>query len=390
MFYQVTTLFSYAPPHTRNPKATVDYHQTQKIVPLEAGQVVARLEKTAAVPEPGSAAWIVSAPEELLTPKLELVADENGFKLVSRQKGFPRLQNKRIYIDEYCLIEGDINFRTSNLECDGELLVTGSIMAGFRVTADCLTVQGNIENAEIECRGNLICLGGIIACQKRPIMCHGSIWCKYLENSLINARGNIFIAKSSLHSHLKAGENIILCHHDAVLVGGRCECGHSLFTAVLGARWATPTEIILGCNPFLAQKHTIVSEELAKLESEQEELQERIEQINIYLQQKENNQPTPGEIHQLQEERELNEGKIGVINSRRQKLQKKCQALEQRITAHKENCDRVFLAVTYQLYSGVQLTIKDTKIKIKEERKAVKLELNPENNNEIVAVVKKS
>jgi len=390
MPYQVTLLLDYSPPSTSDPKATVDYHRSRRIVPVEPGQPVARLEQLPEQATPDSGIALLEKPEELLTEGVELSRNNDELLVISRKKGFPALLHKQLHIFDHYIVEGDVNFHTSNIECQGDLLIQGSIMAGFKVKADRLTVLGNIENADIECRGDLACLGGIIACQEKPLLCHGSLWCKYLENSTIDAHGNIFIAKSSLHSFLKAGENVILCSCDAVLVGGRCECGHSLYTATLGAKWATPTEIILGCEPFLARKLDSSRRELAELEQEQAELQERIEQINTFLQQPDHNRATSEEIHLLQEERELNEGKIVMLGSRRETLRLRCQELETRVAAHKTTVDHVTLTVTNRLFSGIQLTIKDTETRITEENGAVKLGLNPENNDEIVAIAEKS
>jgi len=390
MSYQATLLQDSTAPHISDPKVSIDYHQVRKIIPVAPGQPVAKLKRLAAdaAAEPG--AMVVEKPEDLLGPGVELTKHNGELQICSRIRGFPAQLDNQIGILDHHIIEGDVNFHTNNLECEGDLMIKGSIMAGFRVRAKNLTVHGNIENAKVECCGNITCFGGIVACQDVPLVCHGSLWCKYLENSLIEVHGNIFIAKSSLHSFLKAGENVILCTPDSVLVGGRCESGQSLYTASLGAKWATPTEIILGCNPFLAQELSTVQGELAALELEMSELQERIEQINTFLRQQEENQASSGEIHQLQEERELNEGKIGILGTRQLELKDRCSRLEKQIAAHKAAVDDIGLEISSHLFSGIQLTIKDTETRILEETGAVKLKLNPENNDEIVAIIEKS
>jgi len=383
MSYRVFPLFDRRPEKDPDPGAAVDYHQAHRVTRVETGQAVASIEPLKEGEGDSPDGFVIDNPEDIFTSSVEL-AEEKGRKLVvrSRKAGFPALENGKISIHDFLSIAGDVNFRTGNIDCPGDVVIKGSIMAGFKVSAANLTVAGNIENARIECSENLICHGGIVACQEYPLVCDGSLWCKYLENSHIEAKKNVFIAKSSLHSTIRAGGNITLCHKDSVLVGGRSEAGNSLYSEILGAKWATPTEVILGCDPFLAKELDQARSRLEEVESEFNQLRERIEQINIFLQH-EDGEVIPAEAHRLQEERELTENKLGYLKTKLDQARQDCLAIEEKISAFKRANSDCRLQITSRIFSGVQLTIRDAAIRIEDESGAITL-VNPPDSDEIV------
>ncbi|MCD6292326.1 MAG: DUF342 domain-containing protein [Deltaproteobacteria bacterium] len=388
MPYRVTLFFGKKPGHDPDSLETVDYHRSSAAEKISAGYMLARLQSlTAAESAPASNSeddLVIQNKTAIVSENVELAEDDKGqLTVVSKISGFPALVKQQIVVNKKLTIEGDINFHTGNIDCPGDLLIKGSIMAGFKVKAKNLTITGSIENASVECRGNLICAGGIIACHDSPLKCGDNLWCKYLENSRIEVKNNIFIAGSSLHSFLKAGNNIILCHSSAVLVGGKSEAGNSLYSGVLGAKWATPTEIILGCEPFLAQKLDEHKKNLEKLKTELEELHERIEQINTFLQYEEG-QTTPHDAHRLQEERELLESKLNYIIHKNKVSQTKLDNLKNQIRAFKKTNFNCTLHISKHLFSGVNLTIKDAETRIEEESPPIVLNVD-ELQGEIVS-----
>ncbi len=372
MPYIVTLLFGKDPENNPDSREAVDHYRSSLVNQVTAGQVLARLQpltpEESGLPVKPDAAdnLIIQNQTEVISPTVELSEDDGQVVVISKENGFPALENQQIVIHKILTIDGDINFHTGNIDCPGDLLIKGSIMSGFKVRAENLTVTGSIENAEVECHGNLICAGGIVACHDYPLVCGANLWCKYLENSRIEVKNNIFIAKSSLHSFLKAGNNIVLCHSSAVLVGGKSEAGNSLYSGILGAKWATPTEVILGCEPFLAKNLDNHCQQLEKLETELDDLKERVDQINTFLQHEEG-KTTRHEAHRLQEERELLESKLSYINQKHKTVLTKRDEVEKQIEEFKETNFNCILHVSEHLFSGIRLTIKDAETHITEE-----------------------
>ena len=387
MPYRVTLLFGKEPGNDPDSREAVDHYRSSIANKIAAGQVLAQLHPlTKSEPSDKSTSadnLTISNRDDIISSTVELAEDDGKLVVISKINGFPSLVEQQIVVHKNLTIEGDINFRTGNIDCPGELLIKGSIMSGFKVKAENLTVTGSIENAEVECRGNLVCAGGIVACRDYPLICGNNLWCKYLENSHIEIKNNIFISGSSLHSFIKAGKNIILCHSSSVLVGGKCEAGNSLYCGTLGAKWATPTEIILGCEPFLAKNLADHNQQLEKLETELEELQERIEQINTFLQHEEG-QTIPHDAHRLQEERGLLESKLNFINQKHKTGLTKRDELERQVKSYKRTNFNCSLYLLEHLFSGIRLTIKDAETRIEEESPPITLTVD-ELQGEIVS-----
>lgn len=368
MPYLVNLSFGKDPDSLLDSRDAVDHYRSHIAKQVTTGQILAHLEPLSdndfETRPPGQ--LIIQNKADILSRGVELSKNEKQTSVISNKNGFPSFNNNKISVTPNLIIDGDINFRTGNIDCPGDLLIKGTIMSGFKVKAENLTVTGNIENAEVECSGDLVCSGGIVACQDFPLLCGANLWCKYLENSHIEVKKNIFIAGSSLHSFLKAGNSIVLCQSSAVLVGGKSEAGNSFYSGSLGAKWATPTEIILGCEPFLAKKLADHRVELAKLETELNDLNERVDQINIFLQHKEG-QTTPHEAHHLQEERELVESKLSFVMQKHKTFLNKFKDLEKQVADFKMANRNCTLHVSNQLFSGVRLTIKDAEYRTQEE-----------------------
>ncbi len=376
MPYRVTQLFGKDLQPVPDSSAAVDYYHSNLATPVTCGQALARLDP---IPQETDSTtdyelsrdnFIINEPADIISATVELSENSSELLVISCKDGFPALVNKKIVVYNRLVIDGDINFHTGNIDCPGDLLVNGSIMAGFKVKADNLTVNGSIENAEIVCHGNLICSGGIVACNDFPLICDGSLWVKYIENSNLEIKNDLFISGSSLHNSIKVAGSVVLCHDSAILVGGKCEAGHSLYSGVIGAKWATPTEIVIGCDPFLTQKLKNHCQNLEKIATELDELRNRIEQINTYLQHEEG-KTTSKEAHKLQEERELLESKSSFITQKQNTALKKREQLEQQIDEFKKQNLNASLYVATQLFSGVHLTIKDATTRIDEEATGV-------------------
>lgn len=345
----------------------VDHYRSHIASAVKAGEQLAQLHHLEADAE-GSEEIIVQRPEDILSPSVELSETNTGLTVISRQAGFPALRNGRLEISRELLIDGDVNFHTGNIDCSGDLVISGSIISGFKVKAENLKVKGSIENATIEVSGNLVCEGGIVGCQDHPLICRGSLWCKYLENSRIEVKADIFIAGSSLHSRMIAGGSIVFCSREAMLVGGESWAGRSLYVAVIGAKWATPTELTVGIDPFLARDiENIISQQKA-LQENLAEWRERLDQIEIFRQKlSEDGESIEADNQALNEEKEILDGRILHAETRSRKMGLKLNQLSEAATAFHRNNPNPEIAVYDHAFSGIQLIIGEAEKHLDEE-----------------------
>jgi len=367
MSYQVT-LYSQNPNLNPAPDSQqMDYHERHFIENVVDRQVLARIKPLSENYFPESSEvetqqfFVVEDPSELLGENVT-IPEEDPQIIVSTANGYVKVENNRIEVRDTLIIDGDVNFKTGNLTFIGKIIVRGSVFSGFSVKAKQLIVEGSIEGAHIEIDEDLIVRGGIIACQEKGVHCGGTILTKYVENSRIQARGNIFIEKSALHSQLITANSIIFLHEPGVIVGGSCQVKNSIYAKIVGAKWATPTKISLGVDPFLLQEKIKQKECVLKMQADHQSLLNRLEEIHLFFEQ-EQEQISKKDAEELQEEQELLQARLLYLNQQILVEQKKLNILEDAITLEQETNANCRLYVFDTIFPGVEIKIKASNLK---------------------------
>ncbi len=102
-------------------------------------------------------------------------------------------------------INGDIDYSTGNVFFNGDLRITGSVRAGFSVTAmGDIYIYGDVEDAEIKSGGSVIIKGGAIGGGSGKIKCDGSIKVHHVSKFELSAGKNIIVEEDILHSTVSA------------------------------------------------------------------------------------------------------------------------------------------------------------------------------------------
>lgn len=375
MSYQVTLYALNSPDNSDQNAQQMDYHEQHLIENVVDQQVLARIKPLSenffpeATEDENQQFFVVEDPGELLGENVA-IPEGDPHIIVSTTNGYVKVENNRIEVHDTLIIDGDVNFKTGNLTFIGKIIVRGSVFSGFRVKAKQLIVEGSIEDAHIEIDEDLIVRGGIIACQKQGVSCGGTILAKYVENSTLQARGNIFIEKSALHSQLETAGSIIFLHEPGVIVGGSCHVKNSIYAKIVGAKWATPTIISLGTDPFLLHKKQAQRDAVLKREEERQALVDRLEEIHLFFEQ-EHEQVSSEETKKLQEEQELLQAKLLYLEEELRVEQESLRTLEEKIKLEQEINTNCRLYAFETLFPGVTISIKDSSIKSDSIRKNV-------------------
>ncbi len=365
MNYQVTLYSQNAHPNLEQDAQQRDYHEQHLVENVVDRQVLARIKPLSeddfpkAVDTETQQFFVVEDPSELLGENVT-IPQEDPHIIVSTTNGYVKVENNRIEVHDTLIIDGDVNFKTGNLTFIGKIIVRGSVFSGFSVKAKQLIVEGSIENARIDIDEDLIVRGGIIACQNQGVYCGGTVLTKYIENSKIEARGNIFIEKSSLHSQLTTNGSIIFLHEPGVIVGGSCQVKNSIYAKIIGAKWATPTKISLGVDPFLVQKSLKLEEAISAKQEELKAHQDRLEEIHLFFEQEQVSKEAAAE---LREEQELLQAKLVYLNEQLLREQESLNSLKEKIKLDQEVNTNCRLYAFDTLFPGVEITIKESSLK---------------------------
>jgi len=96
-----------------------------------------------------------------------------------------------VQVDEFFTVDGNIDFKTGNLDYNGSLFIKGDIKAGFEVrTKNDLEINGLVEDAKVYAKGNIIIKNGFLGRGNGIIEAGGDVVLKFCENQNIKAKGS--------------------------------------------------------------------------------------------------------------------------------------------------------------------------------------------------------
>lgn len=156
---------------------------------------------------------------------------------------------------------GDVTLSVSPLEHDGDLKILGTVKKGAVVrAAGRLEVSGDVETARLEADGDILVDGGVLGTARSA---GGSIVCKFAQGARLTAlQGDVTVRESALHSHLQAGQNVVV---GEVALGGSC-CGEeAVQVRVAGSEGGTPSLLAAGQTPRLRAELEDIRQETARL-----------------------------------------------------------------------------------------------------------------------------
>ncbi len=148
-------------------------------------------------------------------------------------------------------VKGDIDYSTGNLELTGSALIKGSVRSGFTVkVSGNLRIEGDVEDAVIECGGSLAVNGGIIGRGGASIYAACGIEARYVNGHKLRTPGTIIIHEESVSATLQSGEDVIVGGR-GVVAGGEVFVFREMNARVYGAESGVYTDIYFGFDTVL-------------------------------------------------------------------------------------------------------------------------------------------
>ena len=117
---------------------------------------------------------------------------EDKTKVFAKTDGQPKLSlGGRLSVISDLTVTGDVDLKSGHIDFDGNVKVTGTVQAGFRVKCANLTAK-EIMGAEITATGDVTVTGGIIGA---VVKAQGSIKAKYVKNASLSTFGDVTAEK---------------------------------------------------------------------------------------------------------------------------------------------------------------------------------------------------
>lgn len=127
---------------------------------------------------------------------------EDELSILADRSGQPHVDMMgTVTVNSELVINGDVDFKTGNINFNGNIRVTGTIKDGFHVKGIHLTAK-EIKGGIIDVKGDVCVSYGITGAK---ISAQGNVYAKYINSSIIRTFGDVVVQREILDSRLDAG-----------------------------------------------------------------------------------------------------------------------------------------------------------------------------------------
>ncbi|MBQ9206807.1 MAG: FapA family protein [Treponema sp.] len=289
--------------------------------------------------------------------------DTDGRTILADANGQVLLINDKICVEPIMEVDG-VNIKTGNITFLGTVIVKGAVEDGFNVkAAGNIEVSGTVGKCTLESDGDIIVSSGIIGRDEGKIVCGGSLWAKFIQNTTVQVEENVIVTDSIMNSEVQAQKKIILNGKRAQITGGRLFATECVLAKNIGSEGGgTETLITVGVDPRAKKR----LEELLDMQNNNVKILDDLE-LNITT--LENMKKVRKSLPKEKEENlvKLNEQKNEIIEENFQ-YNEEIEKIQGRLRELK-NIGKVYAAGT--VYSGVKITVRDEVDEVKADTKSV-------------------
>ncbi|MDX9753182.1 MAG: FapA family protein [bacterium] len=287
------------------------------------------------------------------------VLSEDKLFLQAAMDGCLSKRGGKITLEPTLRIGGNVSYKTGNLDSRVTVYVTQDIQSDFSVKTDKdLYVQGLIEGATIEVKGELVIKGGVQGKGKAIIEANSNISAKFIANASVNSLGSVLVDGGITNCVIWAAGNVVLSGRNAELVGGEIHADGEVIAEAIGSDLGVKTKIILGER---MKELSTLQEEVQQKITQQEEVETKCTQIIDTLEFQSNNLTMANpEI----------EAALKRANLMLSESEKNLEALNMQMallqTQYEESLKQIrTIRVRKTIYPGSILTIQDISLEVK-------------------------
>ena len=259
----------------------VDYKELNFIQNASAGDLL--VKKTPSTPgEQGKSVFgkeiKALAGRDLKIPVgTNTILSEDGLELRANIDGSIVFTGTVVNIETVQKISGSVDASTGNIQCNGTLKVNKNVVSGFKVKVKGdLEINGHVEDAEIECDGNVIVKGGFFGNGVGKITAKGDVTIKWVDSQTIYSEKKIIVGGEVLNGNLFGKEGVIVEGSRGRIVGGEIASRDMIKAPVLGSDAGTTTNLKVAFDAGIIKK-------LKEIDAEVDRLKEDTDRVKIGL-----------------------------------------------------------------------------------------------------------
>lgn len=265
---------------------------------------------------------------------------KDGLKAVAISHGRPDLSlGGKISVMPEKIIKGNVDFKIGNIKFGGDVVVQGTILAGFSVTANNITV-GDIEEAEVHSTNTLFVKNCI---NDSKIRTGGALAAHIIKKSTVFASGDVVVQKEIIDSTITTSGRVIIPR--GRIVASTIHAAKGIEAMNIGSELSDPCHLFPGADDHAldllkifsvrinSQSDHLAQLEAAKSQYEQQSLQQLTNLSEISKRQEE----------LVMEKKKLLKEKTDSANSMlRKKIDESIAEIDNRAVKLDETINRLF------------------------------------------------
>lgn len=293
------------------------------------------------------------------------IAPSDPNLLIAAMEGMPVLIDCGMSVEKVYQVR-NVNAATGNVTFEGGVVVEGDVAAGFAVSADSdINISGLVDSARIVAGNDVVINTGISGTMTVKtlvpsafITAGNTIWTPFAQFAEMHANEGIIVMKLLLHCKITSLDWIKLGGDKpgkSKLMGGEIRAVNLIKVDTLG----DPSEIktivhLLGDFEEYREKHKALVQKIAEKNQQLEDIEALHDRLKLKSLSSQQHDDTMKRLD-------------ATGDTARQELDVATRELAELEAAHEESCHRVRLIITRKAYPGVEITIGDRRVVLKEE-----------------------
>lgn len=198
---------------------------------------------------------------------------EDGSRLLASRAGRVEFSGRSFNVKYSMNISGNVDYSTGNINFLGDVNISGDVRSGFSVrSVGDITVKGVVEASNVEAGRDLRVANGILGDADTVVRSHHNIYAKFLRNSIVHVRGNLY-ADSLINCEVYCDGEVHISSGRGTIIGGVIRAAHSVNAKIIGSRSESPTAVFLGSHPFMDFEKDFILRKIEDMENELEQLE---------------------------------------------------------------------------------------------------------------------
>ncbi len=149
-------------------------------------------------------------------------------------------------------INGDVDYRTGNINSKVAVIVNGSVLPDFSVkSSEDVNVVGLVDGATIVSGGKIAINGGIQGGGRALLVADKGILTRFANDATLKSKGDIVIHGPVTHCRIETQGHLIAQGGKGVILGGEVRANHGVTADTIGSEMGVKTVVVVG--PQLAE-----------------------------------------------------------------------------------------------------------------------------------------